>query len=68
MLFSMQMQTFSFKTLVMLAQFGVLHEEPPGGTRQRALPEAEAQSPASNALVCTEIVNRTHGHVLLTDT
>lgn len=52
----------------MLAQFGVLHEEPPGGTRQRALPEAEAQSPASNALVCTEIVNRTHGHVLLTDT
>lgn len=34
----------------MLAHFGPLHEESLGGTRQRVLLEAEAQSLASNAL------------------
>lgn len=51
----------------MLTHFGLLHEEPFGGTRQRVVPEAEAQSLAPNALVCRERVNSIHGHILLTD-
>lgn len=50
----------------MLAHFGLLREEPCGGTRQRVLPEAEAQGLANKALVCRERVNSIHGYNLLT--